>query len=148
MKVFKTRDVKTPNRGTPQSAGIDFFIPNDFQEVTIRNLERILIPSGLIVDVPTGYMFLGLNKSGVAVKQGLIVGAQVVDEDYTKEMHLHVINVSGGDIVLKPGEKLIQFVLVPVFYDEVQLVDTLEECLGSKLETSERTGGFGSTGLT
>ena len=92
MKFLKTRDVKDPNRGTPQSAGIDLFIPNDFTPQFIKPGDSILIPSGLKINVPKDHVFIMMNKSGVAVKKHLDVGACVIDEDYQGEIHIHLIN--------------------------------------------------------
>ena len=52
IRFIKIRDVKSPVRGTYYSAGIDFFVPNDFTEKTINPQEDILIPSGIIVEIP------------------------------------------------------------------------------------------------
>ena len=79
MKIQKIRDVKTPGRGTSQSAGIDFYVPEDFTTSVLQPGESVLIPSGIKVQVPTGYMLTAFNKSGVATKQGLSIGACVVD---------------------------------------------------------------------
>lgn len=123
MKIQKVRPVKTPSRGTPTSAGIDFYIPDDFQETRLVQGQFILIPSGIKAHIPPGYMWLALNKSGVSTKLGLVVGAQVVDEDYEGEIHLHVVKAARGPITLTPGMKLVQLVLVPVSYEDVEVVD-------------------------
>ena len=142
MKTQKLRNVKTPNRGTAASAGIDFYVPEDFETVSLKPGESILIPSGIKVQVPRGYALIAFNKSGVAVKQGLSVGACVVDEDYEGEVHLHMINTSDKDQVVATGQKLVQFVLIPVAYLDI------EEVLEMKPRNTERgSGGFGSTGL-
>lgn len=140
MKVQKLRDVKTPSRGTSVSAGIDFYVPEDFETVSLKPGESVLIPSGIKAQVPRGYALIAFNKSGVATKQGLQVGACVVDEDYRLEIHLHVINISDKDQTVATGQKLIQFVLIPVCYFDVEEVDNIEN-------NTERKGGFGSTGL-
>lgn len=147
MKIFKTRDVKTPTRGTSKSAGIDFYVPNDFPgEHFLAPGDSVLVPSGIKAKIPEGYALIFGDKSGVATKKGLIVGAKVVDEDYQGEMNLHVINVSGEVTSIKPGEKLVQGLLLQVFYDTVEECDSLEELFGG--ETTERgEGGFGSTGM-
>lgn len=143
MKFAKVRDVKSPQRGTPQSAGIDFFVPNDFSPVTLRPGEDALIPSGLKVKVIPGYMLAAFNKSGVATKRKLIKGAEVVDEDYQGEVHIHVFNSGNSVETIKAGEKLIQFILVPVNYTDPE--EVVEEELF--VEISQRgAGGFGSTG--
>ena len=140
MKVQKLRNVKTPNRGTSVSAGIDFYVPEDFETVVLKPGQSVLIPSGIKAQVPRGYALIAFNKSGVATKQGLQVGACVVDEDYRLEIHLHVINISDKDQTVATGQKLIQFVLIPVCYFDVEEVDNIEN-------NTERKGGFGSTGL-
>jgi dUTP pyrophosphatase len=143
MKISKIRDVKTPTRGTSKSAGIDFFVPNDYPGLILAPSDSVLIPTGIKADIPTGYMLTAFNKSGVATKQLLIKGAEVCDEDYQGEIHIHVINVGSVDQLITPGQKLIQFVLVPVFYDTIEEVP-FEELYS--VETERGVGGFGSTG--
>jgi dUTP pyrophosphatase len=142
MKVQKLREVKTPNRGTEVSAGIDFYVPEDFETKVLAPGQSVLIPSGIKVRVPVGYALIAFNKSGVSVKQGLSVGACVVDEDYDGEVHLHMINTSDKDQTISKGQKLVQFVLIPVNYTNVEAVDELPQRV-----TQRGTGGFGSTGL-
>lgn len=142
MKILKTRNVKTPSRGTSQSAGIDFYAPEDFETASLKPGQSVLIPSGIKVQVPRGYALIAFNKSGVAVKQGLSVGACVVDEDYEGEVHLHIINTSDKDQVITTGQKLVQFVLIPVAYFDVEEVEKLQS-----RNTERGEGGFGSTGL-
>lgn len=159
MKYAKVRDVKSPERGTAKSAGIDFFVPNDFVKTVVNPGEDILIPSGIVAEVTEHHMLMAAEKSGVvtskqaainagrkpkdgAFKSVLILGAKIVDEDYQGEIHIHLINVGKEAVTLYPGMKISQFILVPVSYDE------LEECLEEELfkEASERgDGGFGST---
>ena len=160
MKFAKVRDVKSPERGTSKSAGIDFFIPNDFPTITLGAGCDLLIPSGIKMDVSEGYMLMAAEKSGVVtsreaairagrtLKQGafssvVILGAKIVDEDYQGEIHIHLINVGQYGIVITPGMKIAQFILVPVSYE------SLEEVPENQLfeKTSSRgEGGFGSTG--
>ena len=142
MKVQKLRNVKTPNRGTEASAGIDFYVPEDFETTILKSGESVLIPSGIRAQVPRGYALIAFNKSGVSVKQGLSVGACCVDEDYTGEIHLHMINTSNKDQTIVTGQKLVQFILIPVGYLDVVEVDELQERY-----TTRGAGGFGSTGL-
>jgi dUTP pyrophosphatase len=159
MRYSKVRDVKSPERGTSRSAGIDFFIPNDFKRKVVFAGEDILIPSGIKVDIPEGYMLMAADKSGIvtssfamreagrkpkpdAFESSVIIGAKIVDKDYQGEVHIHLINVGNERIVLTPGMKIAQFILVPVSYQ------TLEEVPESELfsDTTERgEGGFGST---
>lgn len=142
MKVQTIRNVKTPTRGTSQSAGIDFFVPNDFIDTSIRPGESVLIPSGIKAEVPTGYALIAFNKSGVATKQGLMVGACVVDEDYEGEIHLHMTNTSSSIQKITSGQKIVQFILLPINYAEIELVYELQS-----RNTERGSKGFGSTGL-
>ena len=143
MKVSRIKNVKLPERGTPQSAGLDFFIPNDLT-VSIHPGKSVLIPSGIKANIPEGYALIAFNKSGISTKKESIVGACVCDEDYQGEIHIHLMNVGSTMQTFEPGQKAAQFILVPVLYDTVEEVD--EDELFAEL-TQRGAGGFGSTGL-
>ena len=146
MKIAKIRDVKTPTRGTEGSAGMDFYVPNDYPN-SLRRVapgERYFIPSGIKANVPEGFALIAMNKSGVALKKGLMVGACVVDSDYQGEIHLHLVNTSNTDVTIEAGEKLTQFLLIPVDHCPVEVVD---ESSLFESETDRGAGGFGSTGV-
>lgn len=148
MKIARIRDVKLPSRGTSASAGLDFYTPNNMLETELLPGESALIPSGIKARLPKGFALIAFNKSGVATKQGLQVGACVVDEDYRGEIHLHVTNVSDTKTTIMPGQKLVQMVLVPVSYEGVEEVSEDELFTEPNVLASERgEGGFGSTGL-
>ena len=85
------------------------------------------------------------NKSGIATKYQLQVGACVVDEDYQGEIHLHVINVGKEIVILEPGMKLIQRLVVPIVYEGVEVLESEDELFPQSTERG--TGGFGSTGV-
>ena len=159
MRFLKVRDVKSPERGTQYSAGIDFFVPNDFVVNTIYPHEDILIPSGIKVGLPPGTMLMGADKSGIASSakakaevgmeakdalpaSAVIIGAKIIDEDYPGEMHIHLINVGSDVVTIKPGQKVAQFIIVPVIYAPLQEVKSEEEL---RIPQTERTGGFSST---
>jgi dUTP pyrophosphatase len=148
IRYSRIREVKQPKRGTPQSAGIDFFIPEDWNEgnpYELKGGERVLIPSGLKLSIPSGHALIAFNKSGIASRKGLIVGACVVDEDYQGEVHINLINTNSAEQseVILPGEKITQFILVPVNYADVAETD-LENLYAETTQRGE--GGFGSTG--
>tara|TARA_B100000902_G_scaffold102144_1_gene104573 strand:- start:27219 stop:27653 length:435 start_codon:yes stop_codon:yes gene_type:complete len=144
MKVSRIRDVKLPQRANANDAGIDFFVPNDFKGKWLGKNEGILIPSGVRVNVPDNHALIAFNKSGVAVKRQLLGGACVVDEGYQGELHIHVINLSQEPQEIIAGEKIMQFILMPMFYDGVEEVEDGE--LFSE-ESTRGDGGFGSTGV-
>lgn len=159
MKYCKIRDVKSPIRGTGKAAGIDFFVPNNFN-AEIHPHEDLLIPSGIKAEIPEGYMLMAADKSGVVTSKWacidagrkpkeeafqcpVILGAKIVDEDYQGEIHIHLINLGNGPVYIKPGMKIAQFILVPVSYEGLEEVSETE--LFSR--SSERgDGALGSTG--
>ena len=87
-----------------------------------------------------------MNKSGVATKKHLQVGACVVDEDYQGEVHLHVTNIGVDVQELLPGEKLVQMLLVPVSHEGIEVVGTVSELYPEATERGAGGGGLGSTG--
>lgn len=164
MKISRVRKVKLPTRGTEKSAGIDFYVPEfdeqfvtdlfdkngedidvfeHYKQVRIPPHCRINIPSGVKVRVPEGFSLIAFNKSGVSSKKGLDVLACVIDEDYQGEVHLSFVNTSLHDIDIKEGDKIVQFLIIPVICDDVEEVELGE--LYEK-ESNRGEGGFGSTG--
>lgn len=144
LEIVKVRNVKTPTRGTGLSAGLDFYIPEEFEAKQIWPGESISIPSGIRARIPRGCALIMFNKSGIAAKHQLQVGACVVDEDYQGEIHLHVMNVGKKIVILKPGMKLVQGLVMPVFYTEVEVLESGNELFPQLTERGQ--GGFGSTG--
>ena len=143
MKISKKREVKNPTRANSTDAGIDFFVPEDQSTIKIFPGDSCLIPSGVKVNVPEGFALVAFNKSGVAVKKQLYAGACVVDCGYQGEVHINLTNVGKEEQYIKPGDKIIQFVLLPLGEPSVELVD--EENLYEE-ESNRGAGGFGSTG--
>lgn len=164
IKITKIKDVITPNRGTPESAGIDFYVPKfnkeflmDFyeknpkiqvskNEIILYPNERVLIPAGIKYNIPRGTALVAMNKSGVATKKGLIVGACVGDSDYMGELHISVINTSDSLVSILEDMKLIQFLLLPVLIEDIVEYETVEKLYENK-ESLRGDGGFGSTGV-
>lgn len=163
MLIYKTRKVKTPEYGTREAAGIDFFIPEDFGPIELLPQEDIIIPSGIIAKIPKGYMLIGADKSSIAPsisamqkvnfpkkKIGdtpVIIGSKIIDSDYQGEIHFHLINLGKKAITLYPGMKITQFILVPVLHDYIHVVNTKSD-LSFESDEVIRTGGFGSTSPT
>jgi len=145
LAVAKVRSVKTPTRGTVGSAGIDFYVPDDYPDnlCKVSPGEKYFIPSGIKANVPNGYALIAMNKSGVSLKKNLIVGACVVDSDYQGEIHLHLVNIGQEPVNISPGDKLVQFLLVPVNHGPVKLVNERYLYSGA---SDRGSGGFGSTG--
>lgn len=172
LKYSLTRNVKKPSRGHATDAGLDFFVPS-FTKKFIEDLKKknddhhtfswskdphsdesyielypnsnICIPSGVKIEVPYGYMALFLNKSGVASKNELLVGAQVIDTFYSGEIHIDMHNVSDEEFLIKPGMKIVQLVLIPILGCELHQVDEKELYSWMKLDGYRNEDGFGST---
>lgn len=140
VKFQRTRDVKFPQRGTPGSAGIDFFVPNEYLVTEVEPHRDLLMGTGIVAEVPEGHALLFMNKSGVALKQKLIVGACLVDSDYRGEIHFHMFNLSDSVRYVSPGQKLCQAVLIPHVRADLVEVDRIT------VNTKRGAGGFGSTG--
>ena len=155
LKFYRIRkDAKLPERAHDIDAGMDLFYSPDPSrnpdcywkpegEYRIPPRESCLVPTGLKVVVPKGHMLEIKNKSGIAHKQKLIVGACVVDPGYTGEVFVNLHNIGGSTRTIQPGQKIAQAVLVPV----VSCTPTEVNYDPSELQTERSDGGFGSTGL-
>ena len=86
-----------------------------------------------------------MNKSGIALKKNLQVGACVIDEDYQGEVHIHLTNIGTQPCSIEGGDKIVQCLLMPINYDVVELA-TDEDDMWNGEETERGEGGFGSTG--
>lgn len=140
----KTTDVKSPVRGHDTDAGIDFFIPNDFEETILLPGEDVLIDAGIRVVVPKGYALIFKEKSGVATKRKLTVGACVVDSDYRGNVHLHLFNNGNENQTLSAGDKIVQGLVMPISLCQTEEVSG--EVYDEYCNTERGEGGFGSTG--
>lgn len=159
------RQVKDPSVSY-DSAGVDFYMPVDLHEDEIKIFEDIIIDTDLFwnvyqitinpggrVLIPSGIRLMGMdrssaliafNKSGVASKAGLVVGAQVVDYDYRGEVHINLINTSCKPKTIKAGEKLTQFIHVPILKS---IWERVPESLINASSTDRGSKGFGSTNV-
>lgn len=147
LTFTRVRDVRPPRKAYDTDAGIDFFVPSDFPATVVRPRESILIPSGIRVHIPEGKALVGFNKSGIAVKKRLVLGACVIDSGYEDEIFINLYNSGDSDVVVEPGEKAIaQFLLLDVPMTELYEVslETYEENC-KKGENCRGMGKFGST---
>ncbi len=140
LNFYKTKDVKSPQIGTGGSAGIDFFVPNDFEACYVEPNHDIKINLGIVTEFEEGLALIAHNKSGIATKQKLIVGACVVDSDYRGDIHAHMMNVGSEPVLIEPGMKIVQFILQPYIKPEIVELDHKPG------DTERGDGGFGSTG--
>lgn len=146
MKILKEREVQTPKRSNPRDAGIDFFIPSHQEKIILNPGESALIPSGIKANILENHALIAFNKSGIASKKKLIVGAEVVDEDYQGEIHFDIHNIGNTPQEILPDQKIVQFLLIPVSYEPIEIANNIDELYSGKT-TNRGSGGFGSTGL-
>lgn len=144
LRICKVREVKSPAKANITDAGFDFFVPDSFEHhYDVLPNTSVMVPSGLLIDVPKGWALVFFNKSGIASKTGQLVGAQVVDAGYQGEVFLNVHNVSTKQATIIPGMKLVQGLLLPV--PEFEVVEFKDKDLMFMELSSRGTGGFGST---
>ena len=129
-----------PAYATPQSAGMDLRANLD-GPVTLRPMERRLIPTGLHIALPEGYEAQVRPRSGLALKHGLTVlnSPGTIDADYRGEIGVVLVNLSQDDFVVNDGERIAQLVISRYEQGEMVVVEQLDE-------TERGEGGYGHTG--
>jgi dUTP pyrophosphatase len=134
------RDLPLPSQASPGSAGLDLRAAVD-GELVLRPGERLLVPTGVVLEIPPGWEGQVRPRSGLALRHGLsIVNAPgTIDSDYRGEVGVILINLGDAPCTLKRGDRIAQLVISRVETVEWEETDTLE---GS----GRGDGGFGSTG--
>lgn len=129
-----------PEYKTALSAGMDLHANLD-EPVTLKPLERRLIPTGLHIQLPAGYEAQVRTRSGMALKQGLMClnSPGTVDADYTGDVGVILANMSNEEVTIEDGERIAQLVVAK--HETVQWDPVL-----FLVETTRGEGGFGSTG--
>ena len=141
VRSFKQEN---PKLGAESLSAVEGRILYDYDNgFHIPPKESRLLSTGLKVEVPYGYMLEIKNKSGIALKRQLLVGACVVDPGYNGELYVNLHNVGHETQVFKPGDKVAQAVLIPISHCKIEEVAT-DEFLNFHSNRGE--GAFGSTG--
>ena len=130
-----------PTYATSQSAGMDLRA-NLEQPITLRPMERALIPTGLFIALPEGYEAQVRPRSGLALKQGITVlnAPGTIDADYRGEVGVLLINLSDKDFVVNDGERVAQMVIARHEKADFTVVENLDD-------TERGAGGYGHTGV-
>jgi dUTP pyrophosphatase len=130
-----------PEYQTAQSAGLDLLANLPDGPVTLRSLERILVPTGLSIALPVGYEAQVRPRSGLAYKHGIgIVNSPgTIDADYRGEIKVLLVNLSPEPFTVQDGERIAQLVVARHETITWQPTETLSA-------TARGTGGYGSTG--
>ena len=144
ISFYRSRDVEMPERATPQAAGMDVFVPNDAEPITIAPGKAKLINTGLYVKFDDGYVLMGCNRSGMAHKRCLVLGAHVIDSDYQGEIFIDLHNIGTEPQTLYAGDKIAQLVLLPYAIAAINDVES-KELLYRGVESERGDGALGSS---
>ena len=130
-----------PEYKTEGAAGMDLMAAN-MEDVILKPLDRVLIPTGIKIELPRGYEAQIRPRSGLAIKSGITLSNCVgtIDEDYRGEVCVGLINLSNEEFTIKRGDRIAQMLIAPVVRAKIQV-------LGELSATARGTGGFGSTGV-
>lgn len=140
VKIINRSANPLPRYETSGSAGMD--IRADLKNsVTLFPLERMLVPTGLFIELPDGYEAQIRPRSGLAAKRGLTMlnSPGTIDSDYRGEIKCIVVNLSNEPQTIEPGERIAQMVIAR--YEQIAWLETAE-----LTDTERGAGGFGSTG--
>ena len=141
IKVVNKGHQPLPEYATPQSAGMDLRA-NIEAPITLKPMERRLIPTGLYIALPVGYEAQIRPRSGLALKHGITVlnTPGTIDADYRGELMVLLVNFSNSDFIINDGERIAQMVIARHEQGIFEVVETLDD-------TERGTGGYGHTGV-
>ncbi len=140
VKIVNKSSFPLPSYATPQSAGMDLRANNE-APIVLHSLERAMVPTGIFIELPSGFEAQIRPRSGLAAKFGVTVANTpgTIDADYRGEIKVILINLSSEIFTIEKGERIAQMIIArheTAQWEEVQ-----------ELASSQRgAGGFGSTG--
>lgn len=143
MKIkIISKSERIPIYGTSQSAGFDLpaYLPEG--SIVLEKGKRMLVPTGIFIELPCGYEAQVRARSGLAIKNGigLVNGIGTVDADYRGELKVPMINWGDEDFTINDGDRIAQVVIAKHERAEFELCEELGE-------TERGSGGFGHTGV-
>jgi len=141
VKVINKGKQPLPQYVTPQSAGMD--LRADIAEaITLKPLERKLVPTGLFIALPENYEAQVRPRSGLALKHGITVlnTPGTIDADYRGEIGVVLVNLSNEPFTIEPGERIAQMVIAKHEQADFVIVEELDK-------TERGAGGYGHTGV-
>lgn len=141
IKTLPNFKGELPRYETTYASGLDVRAALD-EVMILQPMARVMVPTGLSMEIPPGYEIQVRPRSGLAAKQGITVlnTPGTVDADYRGEVKVIVINLSDKAVEIRDQDRIAQFVLCPVVQADIQVVDELSS-------TDRGAGGFGSTGV-
>lgn len=141
LKIHRLEhNISLPSYATEGSAGMDLTAAIK-EPAELKPLERKLVPTGIIIELPKGYEAQIRPRSGLSIKHGitLINCVGTIDEDYRGEVCVPLVNLSQEAYTICPGDRIAQMIISPVQKADIVLVEELTA-------TTRSSGGFGSTG--
>ena len=141
VKIINKSNNPLPKYSTEFSAGMDI-CANLTDDLIIKPLQRVLVPTGLFIELPVGYEAQIRPRSGLAIKSGITVlnTPGTIDCDYRGEVKVILINLSDQDFTVHNGDRICQMVIAKYEQAEVQQVEVLSDSVRAD-------GGFGHTGV-
>ncbi|MFH0808642.1 MAG: dUTP diphosphatase [archaeon] len=137
IKVKKLKEnAVVPRYAHAGDAGMDLFSTEDY---VVQVGKRVLVSTGIAMELPEGYFASIRGKSGLALKKGICILGGVVEHSYRGEYGVVVLNTGDEDFVIKVGDKVAQVVIAPVATAEVEVVSELSDSVRGE-------GAWGSTG--
>lgn len=140
VRIVNTSKHELPKYETVHSAGMDLKANID-DKIVLKSFERVLVPTGLFLELPEGYEAQIRPRSGLALKRGitLLNSPGTIDADYRGEVGVILINFSNEDFVIEDGERIAQMVIAKhetIQWEQVEILNS----------TTRGSGGFGHTG--
>jgi len=141
VKIINKSNNPLPKYSTEFSAGMDI-CANLTDDLIIKPLQRVLVPTGLFIELPVGYEAQIRPRSGLAIKSGITVlnTPGTIDCDYRGEVKVILINLSDQDFTVHNGDRICQMVIAKYEQAELQQVEVLSDSVRAD-------GGFGHTGV-
>ncbi|MBP5369940.1 MAG: dUTP diphosphatase [Bacteroidales bacterium] len=141
VKVINKSSNPLPTYSTEYSSGLDLRANLD-NDLVIKPLQRVLVPTGLFIELTEGYEAQIRPRSGLAIKYGITVlnTPGTIDTDYRGEIKIILINLSNEDFTIHHGDKVAQMVIAKFEKADLKIVDSLSETVRSD-------GGFGHSGI-
>jgi dUTP pyrophosphatase len=140
-RLDHAKELSIPAYATPDAAGLDLCSASK-DVVEIHPGQRVLVPTGLVMEIPRGYEGQVRPRSGLALKYGisLVNTPGTIDSDYRGEVKIILINLGDQPFKIHYGDRIAQLVIAPVIQAHIQEVDELTD-------SARGQGGFGSTGV-
>jgi dUTP pyrophosphatase len=140
IKIINKSKHPLPNYATSASAGFDVRANID-APMTLKSMERTLVPTGLFIELPIGSEAQVRPRSGLAFKNGVTVlnSPGTIDADYRGEIKVILVNLSKEDFVINDGERIAQVVIAK--HEQAEWIEVEQ-----LIDTERGSGGFGHTG--